>query len=130
MANVQITRQHNASQLTKTATKLDQKQSLEVVQTMLHSAISSVTYLRELFPTKAYTSRWYEYRDTVLPYEDYIAGNLPRFAEEAQEPRINVPILQHRRSKRVDVFLQWLVGQACNQGLQASTDKFLGDHRF
>lgn len=111
MANVQIMRQQNTSQIIKNATRLDQKQSLEVVQTMLHSAISSVTYLRELFPSKAYISRWYEYRDTVLPYKEYAAAaaHMPLTQDEAKGPRVNIPILQHKRSKRVDVFLDWLV---------------------
>jgi len=111
MANMQITRQQNASQLTKNATKLDQKQSLEVVQTLVHSAISSITYFRELFPEKAYSLRWYEYRDTVLPFDEYTAALMPREAEEAREPRVNIPILQRKKSKRADVFLDWLVSK-------------------
>jgi len=90
-------------------TKLDQRQSLEVLQTTLHGALSIITYLRDLFPSKAYTNRWYESRDAVLPFEDYASARMPQTRSNAAEQSTQIPVLQRHKSKRADAFLQWLV---------------------
>ena len=70
MANVQL-------QKTVTKTAIDQKQSLEVVQTLLHGGLSSLAYLREFFHDKAFLEQLYD-GEKIHPYEDYAAGKLPK----------------------------------------------------
>ena len=107
MASIQLVRQRNTQTLT--ATKLDQVQSLQLVQTMLHSALSTLTYLRNLFPDRAFEERRYEMRDTIVPYADYAAARIPSVKDDADIPHTNLPILVRDRSRRADVFLDWLV---------------------
>ena len=126
MASMQVLRQRNAGEATKTHTHLDQKQSLEIVQTMIHSALSTITYLRNLFPEKAYTTGWYELRDTVLPYADYAAVRMPRAASEAGDVRVQIPILQRGRSRRVEMFLLWIVRNILSV-LEPVADNYQGE---
>jgi hypothetical protein len=107
MASVQLVRRRNAQ--THTTTKIDQAQSLELAQTMLHGALSTLTYLRNLFPSKAFEERRYEMRDTIVPYAEYAAARMPSVNDDADIPHTNLPILVRDRSKRADVFLDWLV---------------------
>ena len=107
MASIQLVKQRNVQ--TRTTTKLDQVQSLQLVQTMLHSALSTLTYLRNLFPDRAFVQRRYEMRDTVMPYAEYAAARMPSVNDDAEIPYTNVPILVRAHSRRADVFLDWLV---------------------
>jgi meiosis-specific protein HOP1 len=107
MASIQIDRQQNVQ--TRTATRIDQEQSLQLVQTMLHSALSTLTYLRNLFPDRAFEERRYETKDGITPYKEYAAALIPSVNDAAEVPYTNLPILVRDRSKRADVFLDWLV---------------------
>jgi meiosis-specific protein HOP1 len=108
MTSMQLVKQRNVRKST-TTTKLDQAQSLQLVQTMLHSALSTLTYLRNLFPDRAFVQRRYEMRDTVIPYTEYAAARMPSVNDDAEMPYTNVPILIRDHSRRADVFLDWLV---------------------
>jgi len=110
MASVQLVRQRNVQ--TRTTTKIDQVQSLQLVQTMLHSALSTLTYLRNLFPDRAFEERRYELRDTVIPYTDYAAARIPLVNDDTDVPHTNLPILVRDRSRRADAFLDWLVSES------------------
>jgi hypothetical protein len=85
------------------------------VQTMLHGAMSTLTYLRELFPEKAFEYRYYEMRETPLPYKDFAAARMPSYKSEADPHSTKLPVLMRKRSKRADLFLDWLVSAfACH----------------
>lgn len=105
MANVQLVRQRQ----TQVMTTINEVQSIQLVQTMLHGALSTLTYLRELFPEKAFVSRYYEMRETPLQYKDFAAARMPSRQNEADVHSTVLPILQRHRSKRADIFLDWLV---------------------
>jgi meiosis-specific protein HOP1 len=111
MASIQLVRQRNVQ--TRTTTKLDQAQSLQLVQTMLHSALSTLTYLRSLFPDKASLEQRYALSDTITPYAEYAAARMPSVNDDADTPHTNLPILLRGRSRRADVFLDWLVSGRC-----------------
>ncbi|KAK4902435.1 hypothetical protein LTR49_027045 [Elasticomyces elasticus] len=104
MAMMQLQRTRNAP----TVTKIDQKQSLEVIQTMLHGSLSTLSYLREFFSEKVFERQLYEMADHIHSYEDYAAGNLVKHKHEAAEPAITMCILKRGRGKRADLFLDWL----------------------
>ncbi|KAK4545923.1 hypothetical protein LTR36_002487 [Oleoguttula mirabilis] len=106
MTTVQIQKTRNASTVTKTA--IDQKQSLEVVQTMLHGGLSSLAYMRNFFAEKAFDEQMYEMSDRIHSYKDYAAGKLVKERSEANAPSTAMRILRRGRSKRVDMFLDWL----------------------
>jgi meiosis-specific protein HOP1 len=105
MANVQLVR----TRQTYATTTINEVQSIQLVQTMLHGALSSLTYLRDLFPEKAFEDRYYEMRETPLPYADFAAARMPSLKAEADQHSTKVPILLRQRSKRADLFLDWLV---------------------
>ncbi|KAK5119758.1 hypothetical protein LTR85_007334 [Meristemomyces frigidus] len=106
MATVQMQKTRNASTVTKTA--IDQKQSLELVQTMLHGGLSSLSYLRNFFAEKAFDEQIYEMSDRIQPYKDYAGGKLVKDRSEANPPSTAMRILRRGRSRRVDMFLDWL----------------------
>jgi meiosis-specific protein HOP1 len=105
MVNVQLTR----TRQTHATTTINEVQSIQLVQTMLHGALSTLTYLREFIPERAYEYRYYEMRETPLPYTDYAAARMPSFRNEADPHSTKLPVLMRDRSKRADVFLDWLV---------------------
>ncbi|OQO13343.1 hypothetical protein B0A48_01571 [Cryoendolithus antarcticus] len=113
MANVQLVEQRTAQTVTQTV--MTQKQSQVMVQTMLHSALSSLAYVRGLFPSKAFDNRYYEMRDDVLPYEDFANANMPDDGKEAAKPHTKLPVLRRGRSRRADKFLDWLENGAFNE---------------
>nr|OQO24264.1 hypothetical protein B0A51_10124 [Rachicladosporium sp. CCFEE 5018] len=113
MANVQLVKQRTAQTVTQTV--MTQKQSQVMVQTMLHSALSSLTYVRDLFPSKAFDNRYYEMRDDVLPYEDFASANMPEDGKKAAKPHTKLPVLRRGRSRRADKFLDWLENSAFNE---------------
>jgi hypothetical protein len=105
MANVQLIR----ARQTFATTTINQVQSIQLVQTMLHGAMSTLTYLRELFPEKAFADRYYEMRETPLPYAEFAAARMPSHKGEADEHSTRLPVLIRERSRRADLFLDWLV---------------------
>lgn len=109
-----------------TKTAIDQKQSLEIVQTLLHGGLSTLTYLRcvwyvshgsqqpadlrrNFFDEKAFDEQCYDMSDRVRSYEEFAAGQLCKTRSDAQEPMTVVQVLRRGRSRRADVFLDWLV---------------------
>jgi hypothetical protein len=113
MANVQLVR----TRQTFATTTINEVQSMHLVQTMLHGAMSTLTYLRELFPEKAFEYRYYEMRETPLPYKDFAAARMPSYKSEADPHSTKLPVLLRKRSKRADLFLDWLVSAfACHAG--------------
>jgi len=113
MANVQLVRTCR----TYATTTINEVQSIQLVQTMLHGAMSTLTYLRELFPEKAFEYRYYEMRETPLPYKDFAAARMPSYKNEADPHSTKLPVLLRKRSKRADLFLNWLVSAfACHVG--------------
>ena len=106
MATIQLLKTRNAETITKTA--IDQKQSLEVVQTLLHGGLSSLSYLRCFFAEKAFDEQIYDLSDKIHPYEDYAAGRLGKSHFTARTPKTIMRILRRNRSKRADMFLDWL----------------------
>lgn len=109
MANVQITRQQVVQRGQITTTVVSQVQSLQLVQTMLHGALSMLTYSRGLFPTKAFVERFYDNQETTISYESFANGQLPLSKAEAKLPSTKVPVLMRQRSRRADQLLNWLV---------------------
>lgn len=113
MANVQLVR----TRQTYATRTINEVQSIQLVQTMLHGAMSTLTYLRELFPEKAFEYRYYEMRETPLPYKDFAAARMPSYKSEADPHSTKLPVLLRKRSKRADLFLDWLVSAfACHVG--------------
>ncbi|KAK4554686.1 hypothetical protein LTR86_008188 [Recurvomyces mirabilis] len=106
MATIQIQRTRNAPTITKTA--ITQKQSLEIVQTMLHGSLSTLAYLRALFAEKTFDTQVYDMAQDVHSYKDYAAGKLARKASQANPPHTVMRILRRGRSRRADKFLDWL----------------------
>ncbi|TKA78562.1 hypothetical protein B0A55_02804 [Friedmanniomyces simplex] len=93
---------------TKTVTKIDQKQSLEVIQTMLHGSLSTLSFLRAFFAEKFFDKQVYRMADHIQPYEDYAAGNIAHDGGNGSEPVTPMQVMRRGRGKRADTFLDWL----------------------
>ncbi|KAI7180799.1 hypothetical protein KC316_g10053 [Hortaea werneckii] len=94
--------------VTKTQNAIDQKQSLEVVQTLLHGGLSSLSYQRALFSDKVFDEQFYVTGDHVHSYADYAAAKLPKRSPRDGTTATKMQVLRRGRSKRVDQFLDWL----------------------
>ncbi|KAI7246101.1 hypothetical protein KC343_g7005 [Hortaea werneckii] len=103
MASIQIQRP-----ATETKNAIDQKQSLEVVQTLLHGGLSSLSYQRALFSDKVFDEQFYVTGDHVHSYADYAAAKLPRTPPRDGTTATKMQVLRRGRSRRVDRFLDWL----------------------
>ncbi|KAK3724805.1 hypothetical protein LTR37_000853 [Vermiconidia calcicola] len=106
MATIQLQKAKNAGTVTKTA--ITQKQSLEVVQTMLHGGLSTLSYLRCFFADKAFEHQVYPIGDNIYSYEDYAGGKLPQNVKTKNDSSTKMQVLRRGRSRRVDMFLDWL----------------------
>ncbi|GAB1738851.1 hypothetical protein NU219Hw_g3635t1 [Hortaea werneckii] len=103
MASMQVQRP-----VTKTQNAIDQKQSLEVVQTLLHGGLSSLSYQRALFEENVFDEQFYVTGDHVHSYADYAAAKLPKRSPRDGTPATKMQVLRRGRSGRVDQFLDWL----------------------
>lgn len=67
---------------------------------------------RELFVERAFDDRTYALtpQGRLPSYQDYAAGELAQHAEPGKTDATRLMVLRRDRSKRVDVFLDWLVG--------------------
>lgn len=91
------------------------RQSQEIIQTLVHGAISAFAYSRQLFPLHCFEDHVYDLGDRDCSYKAYAAGN-----NETPPPATVVPnttgalamkVLRRNRSSRVDQFLDWLVSR-------------------
>ncbi|KAI7482037.1 hypothetical protein KC351_g6009 [Hortaea werneckii] len=103
MASIQIQRP-----ATKTKNAIDQKQSLEIVQTLLHGGLSSLSYQRALFSDRVFDEQFYVTGDHVHSYADYAAAKLPKTSPRDGTTATKMQVLRRGRSRRVDQFLDWL----------------------
>ncbi|KAI5361915.1 Putative HORMA domain, Zinc finger, FYVE/PHD-type, Zinc finger, RING/FYVE/PHD-type [Septoria linicola] len=106
MATKQI--QKTCTTQTKTKTTITQKQSLEVVQTLLHGGLSSLAYLRMFFAEKAFDTQTYSAGNRMPSYQDYVNGKLPKQKKTETGTHTVMKVLRRTRSKRADAFLDWL----------------------
>ena len=70
--------------------------------------LSSLSYLRNFFAEKAFDQQVYDMDDKIHPYEAYAAGQLAKDRSGAKGPATVMQVLRRGRSRRVDVFLDWL----------------------
>lgn len=61
------------------------------------------------FMDKAFDEQVYKTSDQILPYEDYANGKARRGQDVAGDTGTVMRVLRRNRSKRVDLFLDWLV---------------------
>lgn len=71
-------------------------ESLSVVQTCLHSCLSTVLHARDLLPEKAFTHEKLKLSEQANGQQD-----------------VTMVMLQHGASKRADHLLSWLVSVLC-----------------
>ncbi|KAF2164649.1 hypothetical protein M409DRAFT_25043 [Zasmidium cellare ATCC 36951] len=86
-------------------TAVTQTQSLETVQTLIHGGLNYVLYLRYLLTRDVFDFRYYT-AGSVKPYKDFANGKLPKTGDKHTDAQ--VPILLRNKSRRSDLFLDWL----------------------
>jgi hypothetical protein len=82
-------------------------QSLEVVQTLLHSCLSSLAFTRGLFMENVYQKRFYHAINSHWSYEDFASG------KHSYDPKVT------------DLKMQGLAMWAFNRGVCKRVDQFL-----
>ncbi|KAK7537616.1 HORMA domain-containing protein [Phyllosticta citricarpa] len=82
-------------------------QSTELVQTLLHTGISCVAFLRQIFPDKCFMRRKYENRPDHWSYDDWVAG---KKGHESPSERAGsaVSLLERGTDESVNRLLDWL----------------------
>ncbi|KAH9810921.1 HORMA domain [Teratosphaeria destructans] len=95
-------------QKSTTKTAIDQKQSLEVVQTMLHGGLSSLSYLRGFFDEAVFDEQVYGMSDSIHSYDDYAAAKLAKEIPSTRKLSTKMQVLRRGRSRRVEILLDWL----------------------
>lgn len=68
----------------------------------------SANYYRNFFADKAYDDQAYESGERILPYEDYASGKVTKGKMRSTDKSTNMRVLRRGRSRRVDMFLDWL----------------------
>ncbi|KAK1822511.1 hypothetical protein LTR12_003074 [Friedmanniomyces endolithicus] len=104
MAMMPMQRTRNAA----TVTKIDQRQSLEIIQTMLHGSLSALSYCRAFFAERVFDSQVYRVANQITPYEEYAIGRLASKRGTTSELATTMRVMRRGRSKRADTFLDWL----------------------
>ncbi|KAF2493327.1 hypothetical protein BU16DRAFT_583445 [Lophium mytilinum] len=106
--------------LTTSTQLIEQQQSTEVIQTLIHGSISCLSYLRGLFTEGCFDEQWYANGNSHWPYEDYATGNyLPEHSSSQasakdkgkSEPKHKgtcMRVLRRGRNTAVDTLLDWL----------------------
>ncbi|OCK84967.1 hypothetical protein K432DRAFT_439681 [Lepidopterella palustris CBS 459.81] len=112
--------QRTEESTTTSAQLIEQQQSTEVVQTLLHGSISCLSYLRALFAESCFDNQHYETNEVHWSYDDYAIGKTqPRHASgqsvgdrkgktESKRQGTMMKVLRRGRSKAVDQLLDWL----------------------
>ncbi|KAF2465400.1 uncharacterized protein BDR25DRAFT_345980 [Lindgomyces ingoldianus] len=104
---LQVSKQKTSTATIETSTDqaVDVKQSTELVQTLVHAAVSSLAFLRHLFGEHCFDDQLYEVDTSKQTYEDY-ANGLNQAQDKPGVSRFRV--LKRGRSERVDQLLDWL----------------------
>lgn len=66
---------------------------------------------RNFFGDKGFELQIYDMAEKIHSYEDYATGKLTKNELTAVSPKTKMQMLRRNRSKRVDVFLDWLVSR-------------------
>ena len=64
------------------------------------------------FAEKVFDEQLYDMSDKIHSYKDYAAGKLGKDHRKAAAPATVMRVLRRGRSRRVDMFLDWLVSIA------------------
>ncbi|KAF2739617.1 DNA-binding protein [Polyplosphaeria fusca] len=89
---------------TSTEQSVTVQQSTEVMQTLLHSALSAVTYARGIFPIECFDFQVYKNISDEYTYRDFAKDS----GKAKQGTGKSVYVLKQGRSSRADKFINWL----------------------
>lgn len=94
--------------ITDTVTSV--KQSVEIVQTLVHGSISSLLYMRKLLPRSCFVEQSYAAIRKNVTYKEYALGNGVREnTGPERDPGWAFKSLRRGKSTRADRLLDWLV---------------------
>ena len=94
---------------TKVIVKINQLQSLHIIQTTVVASLSTILFLRNLFPNQFFERRRYSLSDPNLPYvvAEHDVHSLKQ--QHLDEKSVSWDILAKGRHKHADKILSWLV---------------------
>ncbi|KAF2020534.1 hypothetical protein BU24DRAFT_2563 [Aaosphaeria arxii CBS 175.79] len=84
------------------------KQSLELVQTVVHASISTLLYLRQLFDEKCFDKQRYIISNNHTSYRDYAEGKNAIPLQPGDVPGKYLQIMRRNRSSRLNHLIDWL----------------------
>jgi hypothetical protein len=86
------------------------KQSIEILQTLVHGSISSLLFLRKLLPASCFVEQSYAAIKSHGTYEQYASGlGVRENMEPEKYPGWSFKSLRRGKSTRADRLLDWLV---------------------
>ncbi|KAF1984222.1 HORMA-domain-containing protein [Aulographum hederae CBS 113979] len=83
-----------------------QAQSTALAQTLIHSAISSLAYVRNLFPQRCFADRPWSNDNANCSYEDFMAGSPD--SNKKTDRGFTLKVMLQRENHNADTFLEWL----------------------
>lgn len=94
---------------TEVAVKVNQKQSLNIVQTSVAAALSTILFIKDVFPPDYYEHRSYNFRNADFSYSVTPADAMSVKKQNADENTVSWHMLLKGKHKHVDKMLYWLV---------------------
>lgn len=89
--------------------KLNQKQSLNIVQTSVTASLSTILFIKNVFPVDYYEHRTYNMRSPEFTYSISPSDARSVMKQESDENTVTWDMLVPGKHKHVDKLLFWLV---------------------
>lgn len=94
---------------TEVVVKVNQKQSLNIVQTSVAATLSTILFIKDVFPPDYYEHRSYNFRSADFSYSVTPADAISVKKQNADENTVSWHMLLKGKHKHVDKMLYWLV---------------------
>lgn len=94
---------------TEVVVKLNQKQSLNIVQTSVAASLSTILFIKNVFPVDYYERRTYNMRSPEFTYLISPSDARSVMKQESDENTVTWDMLVPGKHRHVDKLLSWLV---------------------
>lgn len=102
-----VTVQKNA--VTEVVVKVNQKQSLNIVQTSVAASLSTILYIKNLFPEYYFEHRSYSFKSPNFSYEVTPADARALKRQKEDDTTVSWDMLVPGKHRQIDKMLYWLV---------------------
>ena len=102
-----LTMQKNAA--TEVVVKVNQKQSLNIIQTSVAASLSTILFIKNIFPEYYFEHRSYSFKSADFSYEVTPADARALKRQKEDDTTVSWDMLVRGKHKQVDKLLYWLV---------------------